>query len=164
LKVEGMTAIPPRRTNTLLRVMMSAVLAAFALFVAEYKKATTPAKPSASAPAKPFLSPAPSAEGSNRFAWVPPYPGSTIENISTKQTREELTYGFNFRAADDFKQVLGFYRDRLQSAGFKVAEKDTEERGGELHAEGDGGRSLDVIAAKVVNGTGAEVGVTAVQK
>src|SRR5579872_279706 len=108
-----MTAIPPRKTNTLLRVIMSAVLAAFALFVVQYKKSTEPAKPSANAPLKPFLSTAPSSEGSNRFAWIPRYPGATIENISTKQTRDDLTYGFNFRTTDDFQQVVGFYRAQL---------------------------------------------------
>ena len=160
-----MTATPPRKTNTLLRVIMSAVLVAFAIFVVQYKKSTEPTKPGATTPAKPFLSTAPSSEGSNRFAWVPHYPGATIENISTKQTRDQLSYGFNFRTADDFKQVLGFYSQQLQSAGFKVEVKNSGEIGGELHADVEGGsRSLDVVAAKVVQGTGAEVGVTAVQR
>ena len=160
-----MTAPPPRKTNTLLRVIMSAVLAAFALFVVQYKKSTEPAKHSATAPVKPFLSPAPSSEGSNRFAWIPHYPGATIENISTKQTRDQLSYGFNFRIADDFKQVLAFYHDQLQSAGFKVEVKNSGEIGGELHADAErSSRSLDVAAAKVLQGTGTEVGVTAVQR
>ena len=115
-----MTATPPRKTNPLLRVMISAVLVAFAVFVVQYKRSATPARPSAPAPAKPFLTEAPSSEGSNRFAWVPPYPGATIENINTKQTRDQLSYGFSFRAPEDFKHVLAFYRDRLQAAGFKV--------------------------------------------
>ncbi len=160
-----MTARPPRKTNTLLRVIMSAVLAAFAIFVVQYKKSTEHAQPSAKGPLKPFLSTAPSSEGSNRFAWVPHYPGATIENISTKQTRDELTYGFNFRTPDDFKHALAFYRDQLQSAGFKVEVKNSSEFGGELHADAaSSGRSLDVVAAKVLQGTGTEVGVTAVQR
>ena len=160
-----MTARPPRKTNTLLRVIMSAVLLAFALFVVQYQKSTQRAHPSAHAPAKPFLSTAPSSEGSNRFAWVPHYPGATIENISTKQTHDQLSYGFNFRTADDFKHALAFYREQLQSAGFKVDLKNSGEVGGELHADAEGGsRSLDVVAAKVLQGTGTEVGVTAVQR
>ncbi len=160
-----MTATPPRKTNTLLRVIMSAVLAAFALFVVQYKKSTEPHKSSSNAPLKPFLSPAPSSEGSNRFAWVPHYPGATIENISTKQTRDELSYGFNFRTADDFKHALAFYSEQLQSAGFKVDVKNSGEIGGELHADAAGSaRSLDVTAAKALQGTGTEVGVTAVQR
>jgi hypothetical protein len=96
---------------------------------------------------------------------VPHYPGAAIENINTKQTRDELTYGFNFRTADDFKQALEFYRKQLESAGFKVEVKNSGDVGGELHADASGGgRSFDVVAAKVVQGTGTEVGVTAVQR
>lgn len=160
-----MIARPPRKTNTLLRVIMSAVLAAFALFVVQYKKSTEPPKRGPNAPAKPFLSTAPSSEGSNRFAWVPHYPGATIENISSKQTREQLSYGFNFRIGDDFKHVLAFYSEQLQSSGFKVTVKNSGDIGGELHADDDrGSRSLDVVAAKVLQGTGSEVGITAVQR
>ena len=160
-----MTVRPPRKTNTLLRVLMSAVLAGFALFVVQYKKSTERPQPGANGPLKPFLSNAPSSEGSNRFAWVPHYPGSTIENISTKQTRDELTYGFNFRTADDFKQALAFYGEQLRSAGFKVEVKNSGEIGGELHADSaSSGRSLDVTAAKRLQGTGTEVGITAVQR
>ena len=112
-----MTATPTRKTNTLLRVVMSAVLLAFVIFVVQYKNSTEPPKAGAKTPAKPFLSTAPSSEGSNRFAWVPRYPGATTENISTKQTHDQLSYGINFRTADDLKPVLTFDRDQLQSAG-----------------------------------------------
>ncbi len=131
----------------------------------QYKKSTEHPRPGANGPLKPFLSTAPSSEGSNRFAWVPHYPSATIENISTKQTRDQLSYGFNFRTADDFKHALAFYSQQLQSAGFKVEVKNSGEIGGELHADAEGGsRSLDVVAAKVLQGTGTEVGVTAVQR
>jgi hypothetical protein len=160
-----MTARPPRKTNPLLRIVMSAVLVAFAVFVVQYQKSTEHSQPSGKGPLKPFLSPAPSSEGSNRFAWVPHYPGAAVENISTKQTRDELTYGFNFRTVDDFKQALEFYRQQLESAGFKVEVKTSGEFGGELHANSDSsGRSLDVTAAKVLQGTGTEVGITAIQR
>ncbi|MDP9148055.1 MAG: hypothetical protein M3N22_10375 [Acidobacteriota bacterium] len=160
-----MTARPPRKTNPLLRVVMSAVLVAFAVFVVQYQKSTEHPQLAANAPAKPFLSTAPSSEGSNRFAWVPHYPGATIENISTKQTRDELTYGFNFRTADDFKQTLAFYSAQLQSAGFKVKMNDSGDHGGDLHADAvSGDRSFDIVAVKVLQGAGTEVGVTAVQR
>ena len=160
-----MTATPQKRSNPLLRVMMSAVLVAFAVFVVQYQKSTEHPRPAANAPAKPFLSTAPSSEGSNRFAWVPHYPGATVENISTRQTRDQLSYGFNFRTADDFKQVLAFYKAGLQSAGFKVQVNDSGDHGGDLHADSDSsGRSFDVVAAKVLQGTGTEVGATAVQR
>ncbi len=160
-----MTATPTRKTNTLLRVVMSAVLLAFVIFVVQYKNSTEPPKAGAKTPAKPFLSTAPSSEGSNRFAWVPRYPGATTENISTKQTHDQLSYGFTFRTADDLKQVLTFYREQLQSAGFKVEVHDSSDRSGDLHADADGGnRSFDVVAVKPLQGTGTEVGITAVQR
>ena len=135
------------------------------LSLVQYQKSTERPQSGAHGPLKPFISTAPSAEGSNRFAWVPHYPGATIENINTKQTREELSYGFNFRTADDFKQTLEFYNQQLKSAGFKVEVKNSGETGGELHANAESsGRSFDVVAAKVVQGTGTEVGVTAVQR
>lgn len=156
---------PARRINPLLRVMFSVVLLALAVFVVVYKKSTTPEKPGALTASKPFLTDSPSSEGGNRFAWVPKYPGATTENISTKQTREELSYGFNFHTADDFKQVMTFYRDRLQSAGFQVDLKETSAAAGELHATADGSnRTFDAVVAKVSQGTGSEVGVTAVQR
>jgi hypothetical protein len=159
-----MPETPRRRINPLLRIMFSAVLVAFALFVVVYKRSTTPPKPKVTASTKPFITNAPSSEGGNRFAWVPKYPGASVENINTKQTRDQLSYGFSFRAPDDFKQVLAFYHDQLQSAGFKVEVKDSAATGGEVHAEADGGqRTFDAIAAKVLQGSGTEVGVTAVK-
>jgi hypothetical protein len=165
-------APPPKATrkiSPLLRVMISAVLLAFALFVMVYRKSLPPAPPSAPTGAasknKPFLSTAPSSEGGNRFAWIPSFPGAELHDINSKQTRDQLAYGFSFHTAREFKEVLAFYRDRLQAEGFKVDLKDSAETGGELHADAaDGARSFDVIAAKAVSGTGAEIGVTAVQR
>jgi hypothetical protein len=149
----------------LLRVIMSAVLAAFALFVVQYKKSTERAEPSTKGPLKPFLSTAPSAEGTNRFSWIPHYPGAAIENISSKQTRDILTYGYNFRTPDDFAKTLAFFSAQLQSAGFKVDMKNSGDLGGELHADAaSSGRTLDVTAAKMLQGTGTEVGITAAQR
>jgi hypothetical protein len=155
---------PARRINPLLRVMFSVVLLAFAIFVVVYKRSTTPPKTDLLTPSKPFLTDSPSSEGANHFAWVPKYPGATTENISSKQTRDELSYGFNFHSPDDFKKVLTFYRDQLQSAGFQVDLKETSTAAGELHATAGGGsRTFDAMVANVSQGTGAEVGVTAVQ-
>jgi hypothetical protein len=156
---------PARRINPLLRVMFSVVLLLFAIFVVVYKRSTTtPPKADLLTPSKPFLTDSPSSEGTNRFAWVPKYPGATTENISSKQTRDELSYGFNFHTPDDFKKVLTFYRDQLQSAGFQVDLKETTSAAGELHAATDSkDRTFDAVVANVSQGTGSEVGVTAVQ-
>ena len=162
-------ATATRKINPLLRVMISAVLVAFAIFVVIYRKsvhaARSAAPSTAAANGKPFLSAAPSSEGANRFSWIPAFPGAAMHDISTRQTRDQLSYGFSFHATEDFPQVLAFYRDRLQALGFEARVKDSGESGGELHAEDTAGRrSLDVVAAKVVTGGGAEIGVTAVQR
>ena len=155
---------PARRINPLLRVMFSVVLLAFAIFVVVYKRSTTPTKTDLLTPSKPFLTDSPSSEGGNHFAWVPKYPGATTENINSKQTRDELSYGFNFHTPDDFKKVLTFYRDQLQSAGFQVDLKETTTAAGELHAtSASKDRTFDAVVANVSQGTGSEVGVTAVQ-
>lgn len=156
---------PARRINPLLRVMFSVVLLLFAIFVVVFKRSTTtPAKTDLLTPAKPFLTDSPSSEGANRFSWVPKYPGATTENITSKQTRDELTYGFNFHTPDDFKKVLTYYRDQLQSAGFRVDLKENTSAAGELHATADSNkRTFDAVVANVSQGTGSEVGVTAVQ-
>ena len=147
--------------------MISAVLVAFAIFVVMYRKSVPVARsvaPSTSATnTKPFLSNAPSAEGGNRFAWIPAFPGAEMHDISTKQTRDQLSYGFSFHTAQPFKPVLAFYRERLEAAGFKVNVTDSADTGGELHAEDPAGkRTFDAVAAKVVSGEGAEIAATAV--
>lgn len=111
---------------------------------------------------KPFLSQAPSSEGTNRFAWVPSYPGATISDIRTKMTRGELSYGFAFRTPDGSEKILSFYQSQLQAAGFKVDVK-RGDVGGQLHAEdSDGKRSFDLTAGKANAGT--EAGALAVEK
>jgi hypothetical protein len=161
-----MSPKPQRKISLQLRLMISAVFVAFTIFVVQYRKSVPRARPATtSANTKPFLSDAPSSEGANRFAWIPAFPDAEVRGINTKQTREQLSYGFSFHTAQDFKPVLAFYREKLQAAGFQVDVKDTADTGGELHADSaDGKRSFDVIAAKVVTGTGAEIGVTAVQR
>jgi hypothetical protein len=146
--------------------MISAVLVAFAVFVVQYRRSTAPARPALPTLAsKPFLTDAPSAEGANRFAWVPQYPGAKIENITGKQTRDELSYGFSFHVGDDFKHVLSVFRDRLKEAGFEVTVNDSGANGGDLHATADQGRrTFDAIASKAMQDSGTEVGVTAVQR
>jgi hypothetical protein len=170
-----------RRISPLMRVMISAVLLAFAIFTVQYRKSRPEAPhmpaPAATASNKPFPSVAPSSEGSTRFAWVPRYPDAQLENINTRQTRDQLSYGFSFHTAEEFGKVLAFYGDQLQKQGFKIElkvnagapseksalERATRENGGQLHAEStDGTRSFDVVASKAASG--AEIGVTAVQR
>ena len=161
-----MTPKPQRRISLQLRLILTIVFVAFAYFVAQYRKSAPGTAP---LPRDAYTGPLQEedlpAEGANRFDWVPAFPGAEMENITSKVTRGQHSYGFSFRTQQDSDFVLAFYGDKLKQAGFKVDIKSTESRGGELHAEGaDGKRSFDVIAAKVYSGTGSEVGVTAVQR
>lgn len=157
-----------------MRVMVSAVLLAFAIFVVVYRNSLPEARKAAAEKAagkKPFPALPLSSEGSGSFAWIPKFPGAQLENITTKQSREQLSYGFNFHTPQEFGEVLAFYGDQLKKQGFKVElrveaggtqSKTAPESGGQIHAESsDGARSLDVVATK--DASGAEVGVTAVQ-
>lgn len=119
--------------------------------------------PAATSAKKPFLSQAPSSEGTNQFAWLPAYPGATISNIRTKMTRGELSYGFSFVTPDASEKVLSFYQSRLRAAGFKADVKSSGDAGGQLHAEDSAGkRTLDLTAGKT--GEGTEAGALAVEK
>jgi hypothetical protein len=155
--------------------MISAVLLAFAIFTVQYKKSLPQDKsdaPKRTASNKPFPAVAPSAEGATRFGWVPKFPDAQLENITTKQTRDEISYGFSFHSGQTFDKVLAFYGDQLQKEGFKVelkvaassvSAKDPGGNSGQLQAVSpDGARSLDVIASKA--DAGAEIGVRAVQR
>ena len=164
-----------RKISPLTRVMISAVLLAFAVFTLVYRRSVpqaTRAPSTAAASNKPFPSGAPSSEGATRFSWVPRFPGAQVENINTRRTREQISYGYSFHTATEFGEVLSFYGDQLQKAGFKVelkvdgssgADKKAHENGGQLHADSpDGARSFDVLAAK--SASGSEIGVTAIER
>jgi len=144
---------PPRN-----RIIFSAVVLMIGLGIVVYQR-SHPAPANAK---KPFLSPAPSSEGGNRFAWVPTYRGAAVSGIRTKMTRGELSYGFSFHTPDGSDKILSFYQSQLQGLGFKV-DLNRGDAGGQLHAEDLGGkRSLDLTAGKATDGT--EAGVLAVQK
>jgi hypothetical protein len=161
-----MTPKPQRRISLQLRLILAIVFIAFAYFVAQYRKSVPRARSTeTSMDTRPLLVDDPSPEGTDRFAWVPAFPGAEIEGITSKVTRGQVSRGFHFRTARDFKTALAFYGDKLKGAGFKVDIKETTGQGGELHADSaDGKRAFDVVAAKVFSGTGTEIGVTAVQR
>jgi hypothetical protein len=151
-----------RTANPRNRIAFSAVVLAIGLGMVWYQR-SHPAARTAGSAKKPFLSQAPSSEGSKTFAWVPAYPGATVSGIRTKMTRGELSYGFSFQTPDGSEKILSFYQSQLQAAGFKVDVKSAGDAGGQLHAEDAGGkRSLDLTAGKAAEGM--EAGVLAVEK
>lgn len=148
-----------RTANPRNRIVFSAVVLAIGLGMVWYQRS----HPAAGHAKKPFLSQAPSSEGSKTFSWVPAYPGAAISGIRTKMTRGELSYGFSFRTPDGSEKILSFYQSQLQAAGFKVEVKRAGDAGGQLHAEDSSAkRSLDLTAGKAAEGT--EAGVLAVEK
>ena len=165
-----MTPKPQRRISLQLRLILTIVFVAFAYFVAQYRNAVPRASSAdTSLDTRPLLPPLlpedAAADVPSRFAWVPAFPGAEIQGITSKLTRGQISYGFHFRTARDFKSALAFYGGKLKEAGFKVNIKDSADMGGELHADSiDGKRAFDVVAAKVYSGTGTEIGVTAVQR
>lgn len=161
-----MTPKPQRRISLQLRLILAIVFVAFAFFVGQYRKAVPRASSGDSnAFTRPQFPADSSSDAANRFAWIPAFPDAEIEGITSKLTRGQISYGFHFRTARDFKPALAFYGDKLKAAGFRVDIKDTAGQGGELHADSaDGKRAFDVVAAKVYTGAGTEIGVTAVQR
>src|SRR5689334_5000241 len=110
--------MPARTIQPRNRMILSGVVLVLALSAVWYQR-THPGARKGPASDKPFLSKAPSAEGNQQFAWVPAYPGAKISDIRTKMTRGDLSYGFSFVTSDPSGQVLSFYRQQLQNAGFK---------------------------------------------
>jgi hypothetical protein len=153
-----------------MRIMMSAVLVAFAIFVVQYRKsmpggnggagerATSKSAAKSAAESKTLPSIAPSSTRASRFSWIPSFPGAQTEDIRTKLTHGQLSYGFSFRTSQNFDQVIAFYKQTLEAQGFKVEVRNIGDNGANLHAE-SGGRTLDMGASKTPEGT--EAGVTA---
>lgn len=154
--------MPARTAKPRNRIAFSAAVLVVVAALVWYQR-SHPAARTAGSAKKPFLSQAPSSEGSKTFAWVPAYPGAAISGIRTKMTRGELSYGFSFVTPDGSDKILAFYQSQLQAAGFKVDVRSGGEAGGQLHAEDSvGKRSLDLTAGKAAEGT--EAGVLAAEK
>ena len=96
-------------------------------------------------PRRAFFTDTPS-DSSNRFAWVPSYPGSQLENIRTVQNGDQVGYGYQFHVNDEGTKVRTFYESNLKSAGFTVIGKGgTNGKSWDLYAESpDRTRSIDV--------------------
>lgn len=53
--------------------------------------------------------------------WVPIFPGSETRNRGTMTTSDSLNGNFTLTTDADVDEVLAFYRDTLESAGYKVS-------------------------------------------
>ena len=135
---------PARKINFLVPILFSVALIGIT-FALLQKQRNPSTRDHAVTPGQPFLTDAPS-ESSNRFAWVPSYPGARLENIRTVQNRDQLGYGYHFQVKDEGTKVRKFYESKLKSAGFTVIGKSgADGKSWDLYAENpDRTRSIDV--------------------
>jgi len=153
---------PARKINFLVWILFTIALIGLT-FALLQKQRISSARDHAVTPRQPFLTEPPS-ESSNRFAWVPSYPGARLENIRTVQNRDQLGYGYHFQVKDEGDKVRNFYESNLKGAGFTVIGKGGPNgKSWDLYAENpDRTRSIDV------NGNaqpeGVNVGVMAVMR
>ena len=151
-----------RKINFLVWILFTVALIGLT-FVLLQKQRNPSARDHAITPRQPLLTEPPS-ESSNRFAWVPSYPGARLENIRIVQNRDQLGYGYDFQVKDEGDKVRSFYESNLKSAGFTVIGKSGPNgKSWDLYAENpDRTRSIDV------NGNaqpeGVNVGVLAVMR
>ncbi|MEQ1886750.1 MAG: hypothetical protein ABL967_16935 [Bryobacteraceae bacterium] len=145
----------------MLRLLFSLVLIGVIVFIYQQRKAGRGGSNT------PLLANDPSAEGADRFRWIPAYPGAQLSDIHTRVTHGELNYGYDFQTPDDLQKVSGFYQEKLRASGFTVQSKD---KGGveiDLHGEApDRTRMIDVTVEQIKqeSGTTTGVSVAALQK
>ena len=152
--------------NSPLRVLVSAALLIAVIYFIRSRQAPAPVSNA------PFLSEAPSAEGTGRFAWVPKFLGVELEDIHSSLSHSQLSYAYSFKTEETAKNIVAFYETRLRAIGFTVVIKDLGGLGAELHAENpDRKRIIDVKAASAAKyakaasaKTSTAVGVAAVER
>lgn len=83
--------------------------------------------------------------------WIPRYPGSEPEGTFLSSTETKTEGGFAFGLQDGLDEVLGFYEDELEGAGFEVTGRNSWEAGGSqgatISAE-EANRQIQVMLAQ----------------
>jgi archaellum component FlaG (FlaF/FlaG flagellin family) len=97
-------------------------------------------------------------------AWLPTYPGGTVQGTMDTTNNEERTAAFTVSTKDDSNKVLDYYEAQLKSAGLKT-EKSTYntngQTGGTVSGKSDDGkRQASVILSSSTDGTQAMVSFT----
>jgi len=150
-----------KKTTPLIRILFSFALLAVVIYIYQQRETSGPG----AASKQPFLADSPTAAGTDRFAWIPRYPGADISGIHSRVTHGELNYGFEFQSADDMHQVISFYESGLHATGFTVQTKLKGSMEIDLHAESpDRKRMVDVVVEQVADKPASAVTVSAVQK
>jgi hypothetical protein len=151
------TTTPVSRGNPKVRILLSLGMLAVMLYIVIRE-----GKPLKKAPAVPnFRSSAPSSEGEHSFAWIPRYPGAEVNNIRTRETEKELTYGFEFQTVDAPTAVADYYERGLRAAGLTVNTRRPSGDETNIHGESSSpARMIDVGIDKVQTGSFISVGAT----
>lgn len=98
------------------------------------------------------------ASGTAVPSWVPIYPDSAPENMSSAQTPQGDTNIFGFKTKDSPGKVISYYQDQLKSAGFSMTMVSSGEQGGMVQADNSSKqRSLIVSVSSSDEGTQARV-------
>lgn len=96
-------------------------------------------------------------------AWVPTYPGGTAQSAFDARTAEGHSAMFTVSTQDPVQQVLDFYQQKLEAAGFKVQKSSFEAEGkvsggSVVGTTDDGKREVNVTVSTSEEGTQAMVG------
>lgn len=62
-------------------------------------------------------------------AWVPAYPGATLQNTFSATTNGEQSGSYTFTTSDSADKLISFYGDSLKSGGFAVSNLTTSSNG-----------------------------------
>jgi len=96
-------------------------------------------------------------------SWVPIYPGATATGTVSTNSADGSQNTFTFKSKDTPAQVMTYYTDTLKTAGFKIGQTITSDKGGMLQASDDGNKRTIVVTVGA-NAEGSEGGVTSVEK
>jgi hypothetical protein len=100
-------------------------------------------------------------------SWLPSYPGSSPQATFSAESDSGKTQNYHFITSDSVDQVLRFYREQLEDAGFRVnmstVTQNSRVSGGTVTAEDDGKRRT-VLVSVIVSQQGTQVTVSAQSK
>lgn len=96
-------------------------------------------------------------------AWVPVYPGSSMEGTLSSDSPEGSQNTFVFKSKDTASQVLTYFETEMKKEGFSVTTIVRSDQGGTLAGESaDKKRTLMIAAGSSSEGT--EGSITAIEK
>ncbi len=98
-------------------------------------------------------------------SWIPEYPGTVPEVISSVQTPEGEQNVSRFKSDDGPPKVVSYFQDQLKREGFNIRAASSGQDSGSLQAEdGSRNRSLVLSVNVVPEGKGISARVVTVEK